>query len=131
MSELESRLPIWLAISEFYLDTELEEGDYQWIYETLKTSGKSLKDLKEIDTYEVFPALQANLNNIAGEWGAFDEDWLTEVCTKNYYRRSKPSFRLFTWLRNKGAYWMRADHWKKIEKMFQEQSSNHEDRNAH
>ncbi|MBL6447822.1 hypothetical protein JMN32_15995 [Fulvivirga sp. 29W222] len=122
MSIIDDRLPIWVALSEFYLDTELQEQDYHFIYKQMKDSGKSIKELKEIDKYEVFPALQSNLNSVIGEWAGFDEQWLEKVCTDNYRKRKNPIFRLVVSIRNKQYYWMRREHWKVIESMFLEGS---------
>lgn len=113
-----NRKEVWIAISEFYLDTELQETDYQWIYNVFKTSGLSLKTLKSIDMYEVFPTLQANLNSVAGEWAGFDEKWLVEVCTRNYRKRNNLIFRIVTRWRNRLSYWMRKDHWVKMEELY-------------
>lgn len=118
MNIIDDRLPVWVALSEFYLDTELQEKDYDFIYRQLKDSGKSVKELKAIDLYEVFPALQANLNSVVGEWAGFNEQWLAKVCAENYRKRKNPVFRLIVTLRNKRYYWMRRDHWKVIEERF-------------
>lgn len=116
--EWETRKQIWRALSELYLDTELRDMDYRSIVETLKNSGKSMEELKEIDMYEVFPTLQMNLNGIAGEWTGFDEKWLYKVCTKNYLKRNNKWFRLLTRLRNSTCFWMRKREWQKVETLF-------------
>lgn len=118
MTELQSRLPVWKALSGFYLDTELWKTDYQYIYKTLANSGKSLKELKEIDLYEVFPTLQGNLDSVAGEWAGFDEKWMEKKCIKNYKRKSNPFFRIIVKFRNRNSYSMRKRHWKVIEEMY-------------
>ncbi|UII29710.1 hypothetical protein LVD17_15530 [Fulvivirga ulvae] len=118
MNIIDDRLPVWVALSEFYLDTELQDKDYDFIYRQLKDSGKSVKELKAIDLYEVFPALQANLNSVVGEWAGFNEQWLCKVCAENYRKRNNPIFRLIVTLRNKRYYWMRRDHWKVVEERF-------------
>lgn len=119
MNVIDDRLPVWIALSEFYLDTELQEQDYDFIYRQLKDSGKSISELKEIDLYEVFPSLQANLNSVAGEWAGFNEQWLAKVCAENYRKRKNPFFRLMVLIRNKRYYWMRKAHWEVIESRFE------------
>ncbi|MBX2842209.1 MAG: hypothetical protein KTR26_10575 [Flammeovirgaceae bacterium] len=119
MNEFQNRLSIWKALSEFYLDTELVEEDYNSIFQILKASEKSLKALKEIDLYEVFPTLQKILHSVAGEWQGFDENWLVRECQKNYHRRNNILFRIITKVRNKNIYWMREKHWKEIERRFE------------
>jgi hypothetical protein len=115
MKEIENRAEVWKSISEFYLDTELQEADYIRIARILKQSDYSIVELKDIDLYEVFPTLQSNLNSIAGEWAGFDADWLIEECKKNYNKRNDKVFRFITQLRNKINYWMRKHHWRKVE----------------
>ncbi|ELR69601.1 hypothetical protein C900_04826 [Fulvivirga imtechensis AK7] len=118
MSPPENRSQIWLAISEFYLDTELQDRDYEWIFSVFKASDLSLKELKRIDLYEVFPTLQANLLTVAGEWAGFDEKWLGEVCTSNWKKRNSIIFRWRVWWWSRLHYWMRKGHWKRMEEMF-------------
>ncbi len=115
MDAFEKRKTIWTAISEFYLDTELEEKDYESIARTLKESNLSIDELKEIDLYEVFPTLQINLMGIAGEWAGFNEDWLDSVCRRNYRRKDRFLFRLMVKSANSFFYWMRKEHWEKLE----------------
>ncbi|HFA51134.1 MAG TPA: hypothetical protein ENJ95_19155 [Bacteroidetes bacterium] len=113
--KLENRKEVWKAISLFYLDTELQEPDYKYITEIFKKSNLTLAELKEIDLLEVFPALQLNLTNVAGEWAGFDEEWLIKVCTENYNKRGNKLFKTITKLRNVFSYWMRKKHWEIIE----------------
>ena len=118
MPTLEQRLPIWEAISEFYLDTELDNSDYDAIYNTLKESGQSLDSLKEIDLFEVFPTLCWNLFATAGAWSGFDTQWLAKKCSKNYIRKKIVPFRIVARFLNLLFFWMRIGHWKQIEKRF-------------
>lgn len=115
MLGLKKRKAIWSALSEFYLDTELQAGDFDRITKTFKESGYSLSELKAIDLFEVFPVLQSNLLSMTGEWSGFDQDWLYKECEKNYYKRKNPIFRIIRVLKNKIHYWMREDYWKEIE----------------
>lgn len=114
---MEKRKEIWIAISSFYLDTELQESDYLSIARTFKESKLSIEKLKKIDVFEVFPTLQLNLKSVIGEWAGFDEEWLINVCTKNYKKRKNKIFRFITNIRNKRNYWMRKEHWEKVEKL--------------
>jgi hypothetical protein len=58
---IEQRKPIWIALSEFYLDTELGDSDFRQIPFTILESPYSLDEVKTINKYEVFPVLQSNL----------------------------------------------------------------------
>lgn len=115
--EYKIRIDIWKAISYFYLDTELDNTDYEYISNTLMKSNLDLDELKTIDLYEVFPTLQMNLLSPAGEWAGFDSTWLNDKCMSNYEKRIRSKiFRMKTELRNKVHYRMRKRHWQEIEK---------------
>lgn len=73
-----TRAPVWSALSEFYLDTELDERDHQGIAEVLVQSGYSVDQLEEILYREVHPVLATNLLSVAGEWAGFDTEWLKD-----------------------------------------------------
>lgn len=75
---LEKRLPIWKALSDLFLDTELRESDYRAIAEQIKASGYSNQEIEDILWHEVFPALADNLRIVAGEWAGFSEKWLQD-----------------------------------------------------
>ena len=114
--ELIERQNVWRAISVFYLDTELDDKDYNNTAKILIESNIEIEELKLIDLYEIFPTLQLNLLSPAGEWAGFNSTWLNERCLKNYERRnSSRSFRIFIKLINKFNYWMRKRHWVAIE----------------
>ncbi len=71
------RVPVWLALSDLYLDTDVTMS-YDYIVRTLAASPFSLDELHEMLMYDVHPVLYSNLMSMAGEWGCFDEAWLTE-----------------------------------------------------
>ncbi|MFT3911365.1 MAG: hypothetical protein QM737_18225 [Ferruginibacter sp.] len=111
---IEQRKPIWIALSEFYLDTELQDSDLRRIAFTILDSPYSLDEVKTINKYEVFPILQANLLSPAGEWAGFDKDWLVEKILYLIEKKSKISNAT-----TEAAYtmfkWMCKDYWKKLE----------------
>jgi len=115
--EIEKRKPVWNAISDFYLDTELQPSDYERIAAEFIKSGKTIQQIKEIDFYEVFPVLKGNLMSVAGEWGGFNKNWLNENCEKMYLKRKNIFFRLKIKLSHVFWFWMRKDHWKEIENL--------------
>ena len=53
--EIERHKPVWLAISEFYLDKELGAEDNIRLISIFKESGFSLFELKDIDYFHVKP----------------------------------------------------------------------------
>lgn len=110
--ELRHRLPVWEALSEFWLDTELTEAQLDGIAQAIASSLYSVSEVRLIHDYEVAPALYPNLLSVAGEWAGFDTDWLRARCTKTACKRGsylhkiriffqRPMFRFFT-----------ARHWR-------------------
>ncbi|GAL87393.1 hypothetical protein MYP_4623 [Sporocytophaga myxococcoides] len=114
--DIEIRTPVWIALSEFYLDTELTNEDFDRIAAIFQNSGLTLKELKEIDLFEVFTFLQPNLLSIAGAWSGFEEEWLLAHCEKRYRRRKNILHRLNCKFWNIFFYWMRRNCWEQIEK---------------
>ena len=111
--EINERKPIWVALSEFYLGTELTPDDFKIIAKTFRQSKFSLDEIRHIDKYEVFPVLQTNLLNIAGEWAMFPENWLIEKITKRIRKRNwfnKIMINIFHWKFR----WMLDDKWEKV-----------------
>jgi hypothetical protein len=103
--KIEERAPIWIALSELFLDTELQDDDRERIAKTLAASPYSEKKLEEILRFEVTPVLKANLRCVAGEWSGFDEAWMREKMTPLIDKRPLFSFSVF---------WMVRDHWSDI-----------------
>jgi hypothetical protein len=104
-STIEERMSVWTAMSELFLDTELQEEDHLRIARVLAASTYSEEKLEEILRFEVTPALKGNLLCVAGEWAGFDEEWLRETIAPRLERR--PLFRF-------GVHWIVRDHWKEI-----------------
>lgn len=76
-SELDARIPVWIALSDLYLDTDVTLS-HDDIVRTLIASPYSLDELHEMLMYDVHPVLYPNLLSMAGEWGGFEEAWLIE-----------------------------------------------------
>lgn len=72
------RLSVWKALSELFLDTELDQSSYRHIASEIEASGYSIQELEDILWQEVFPALADNLRIVAGEWAGFSDEWLQE-----------------------------------------------------
>jgi hypothetical protein len=90
--EIERRRLIWLALSELWLDTELDENDLERIAAVMSRSRYSVDELRGIYLYEVAPVVYLNTLSITGEWAGFDEGWLynkiaREVSRANLMRR--------------------------------------------
>lgn len=86
------RMPVWDALSEFFLDTELTAQDHQRIASALARSRYAEEELHDILRHEVYPACSLNFVCVAGAWGTFGEDWIRERIAPHYDHR--PRFRL-------------------------------------
>ncbi len=110
--EPDARIPVWSALAELYLDTDVTQS-YDHVVRTLAASPYPLETLHEILMYEVHPAVYPNLISVAGEWAGFDEVWLVErikaVCRQPRWRRRM-------------SQWLRFDidaHWRTLTPMIQ------------
>ena len=101
------RLPVWKALSEFFLDTELQPEDLERISKSLAASVYSADKLEDILVFEVCRGCRINL--FAWEWISFDEGWLIERI-KPYYNRPPWFKRVFLWRHR----WMYERHWQKV-----------------
>lgn len=71
---LGKRKPLWLALSNLFLDTELQDYDLSYIAQSMKESGYSLDEIYAILMTEVLPVCISNMYSVAGEWAGFDEE---------------------------------------------------------
>jgi hypothetical protein len=117
--KIEHRKPIWMAISEFYLDTKLQDADFRRIALIILESPYSFKEVKTINKYEVFPILQPNLLSPAGEWAGFDEDWLVEKILYMIEKKSRLG-KFTTEITYPLFKWMCKNYWNKLEKAYNE-----------
>ncbi len=73
-AEIAERLPVWTALSDLFLDTELTDRDYAFIARVLGQSAFDAEALQRILIDEVMPAFGTNLINLAGNWTGWPED---------------------------------------------------------
>lgn len=110
---IKDRTPVWMALSELYLDTELDSNNYSLIGATFVNSPYSLEEICVINKYEVFPVLKYNLMSMAGEWAGFQEKYLVSEITRNLKKRNR-----FKRFRNKISFHlfngMIMHHWEHI-----------------
>ncbi|MCG5243453.1 DUF7079 family protein [Azospirillum doebereinerae] len=67
-------MPVWLAMGELFLDTELDAADHGRIRRVLAESGYDEAVLHEILRREVTPGFGPNLFAVAGAWGCRNEE---------------------------------------------------------
>jgi hypothetical protein len=72
-----TREDVWVAMSNLYLDTDIELF-IEPCASVLADSPFSREELARILFEEVHPALVLNLMSVAGEWGFFEKAWLCE-----------------------------------------------------
>jgi hypothetical protein len=108
-AQLAERLPVWEALSEFFLDTELQPFEYDHIAGKLAASRFDVDELEDILINEVCPVCRSNLLTPAGEWIGFEPDWLKEQISPRIGKR--PRFQFWRVLRHG---WMYARKWKKV-----------------
>ena len=112
---LARREPVWLVLSEFYLDTELQPADFRRIRAVFDQSGYSEREIRQIDYEEVGPVLVGNLLSMVGEWAGFDEAALLAAVSK----RAAKSVRIRTqfpirWLWQRGVDYFNEDYFRRV-----------------
>ena len=106
------RKPLWLALSDLFLDTELQEYDLVFIARSMHESGYTLDEINDILMLEVFPVCIANLHSVAGEWIGFDETWVVDTILT-----AKRPNRIRRWMNNRN-FWMIKNNWEKVLKRY-------------
>ncbi len=71
--EINQRMPIWCALSDLFLDTEMQTCGHRHIAKVIAQSGYSSKEVETILRNEVAPVFHVNLWSIAGEWTSWAE----------------------------------------------------------
>lgn len=112
--ELQSRAPVWEALADFWLDTELVDFEFEHIARVIAESPYSMDEVRDIHDYEVAPAVSANLASVAGEWAGFYSEWLISECRKYAARRHSPWFRARIWLQRPLLRSYTARYWQQI-----------------
>ena len=108
INTLKTREPLWIALSDLFLDTELQEYNHLYIAKAMKESGYSLAEIEGILLLEVFPVCIANLRSVAGEWAGFDENVLCETIIA-----AKRPNRFRRWM-NRRSFSLIKNDWQKV-----------------
>lgn len=83
-SDLEVRLPVWMALSELFLDTTFKLGELKFIAQRLAQSPFPLEEVEGIFLYEVAPVLHQNLRGKkAGEQKRFVPEKVRNAVLRN------------------------------------------------
>jgi hypothetical protein len=102
-------MPVWVALSDFFLDNILQPDDRERIAQTLAATTYTEKEIEDILIGEVCPVCESNMLSITGEWLAFNHHWLKEKISPRIGKR--PKFRLQFILCHP---WMYVWHWEKV-----------------
>lgn len=115
------RRPVWVALSELWLDTELSEDDLRRIARVLADSGLSLDELRRVYLVEVAPVVHPNLLCVAGEWTGFDEAWLCSQIVRNLRDRPRRT-RFLSWFPlTRGLMTYATErHWRRLAELVRE-----------
>jgi len=106
--DLAGRKKVWIALSDLFLDTDTTIFHENIITE-LSASTYSIKELKKIMLFEVYPVCRWNLLSIAGEWAGFDDDWLIKKI------QNRPSYTSLIWTKTVGRLSVLCSlSWRKI-----------------
>lgn len=113
--EIARRLPVWVALSELFLDTEFKEIACGYVAERLRCSGFELQELEDILRDEVAPAFRPNLL-VAGEWRGWSPDEVPGIVLRHLEKQSNGP-RLPSILRRRWQKWTMepvAKDWDKV-----------------
>ena len=106
------RLPVWHAMSELFLDTELQPFDYQHIAGKLRDSGYSRDELWRILQDEVAPVFSWNLLSVAGEWSGWSEADVEDIMKRSL--RFRLGFTPLWWIRKRMFAGYLREEWAKL-----------------
>jgi hypothetical protein len=119
--EIERRLPVWYALSELFLDTELQPEDYRRIAGCLSLSGFERTELQAILENEVAPAFVFNRLDVAGEWCSWGAEEVREIMLEFFQSGGgQPSL---PWLKRRRYRRHVARDWSKIEPLLHDPSA--------
>lgn len=112
---MERRKPVWIALSELWLDTELTDRDLEHIAAIMVESGFSVATLRQIYLTEVAPVVSFNLLCVAGVWTGFDERELCAAIAGNMRNRPR-RIRFLAWFPPTRCMMTYAteEHWTKL-----------------
>ena len=79
-----ARITAWQALSDLFLDTELDDADIAAIARQLRATGFTVDELERIYEEEVAPACWRNLVVVpGGEWTSFQKVWLVDAIQRH------------------------------------------------
>jgi hypothetical protein len=118
--QIQKRRPLWLALSELWLDTELSGEELERIARIMADSDLNIEQLRRVYLVEVAPVVSSNLVAIAGEWSGFDEEWLCSQIVSNLRARPRRT-RFWSWfpLTRGPMLYATERHWARLVELVQ------------
>jgi hypothetical protein len=118
--QIQKRRPLWVALSELWLDTELSAEDLEHIGRVMADSDLTIEQLRHVYLVEVAPVVSPNLLMVAGEWAGFDEEWLCSKIMANLRDRPRRT-KFWSWfpLTRWPMLYATERHWKRLVELFQ------------
>lgn len=84
---IERRLPVWVALSELFIDTELRPMDFDAIARTIRQAGAGRAEALAILKEEVAPVFYPNTLSVAGNWTGWPEADVRRLIVEHLSRR--------------------------------------------
>lgn len=116
----EELIAVWKSMADHFLDTETRHDIPHTALLCLR-AGLSVEEAHAVWLREVSPVVGANLLSVAGEWAAWDEEWLVgEVRTRALRRRSRPRGRPLAKLLARLRPDLNSSVWRSVERCMRE-----------
>ena len=113
--QIQARMPLWEALSDLWLDTQLSDAYMEGIARVMDESGLTIEELWRVYSYEVAPVVFMNVYSVAGQWVGFSPDWLRTEIVRNLRDRPRRT-RFWTLFPITRCLMLSQtdDHWKKL-----------------
>jgi len=125
--DLLNRLPVWNALSDLYLDNEIDDAQEKQIVEICATSPFSIEQLDYIMFNELYPVLAGNLRSLAGEWAGFDPVWLKDEIISSsrslYSLSGRRTHGTPVWVNRVKAFFIFGSQWQALKKQIEKKRS--------
>ena len=97
--EIRRRVPVWTALSDLFLDTEMQDNEHQHIARVISEAGYSAAEADHILRTEVAPVFYMNMLSVAGEWAGWSEEEVRKMVLERLSRTAW--WQRIDWLRGK------------------------------
>ena len=91
-AEIARRMPVWVAMSDLFLDTYPFDWTIRHITRVIDEAGFTAAEARAIFREEVGPAFAGNLLSVAGEWAMFGEELVRDEVLKHIARGRPAGF---------------------------------------